>query len=70
MFRLRFDILGFSNFLHLLQWKQYILFMFLINENVLMSFYHSFYFYLEKMILHTQKLQKYAHIIESYACTL
>ena len=44
----KYDILGFPNFICLPQITQYISFIFLIIENVLVLFYHSFYNHLEK----------------------
>ena len=41
VFSERYDILGFTNFLYLLQITQYNLFIFLVIENILLIFYHS-----------------------------
>ena len=77
-----YDILGFSNSLYLPQITQYIFFIFLIIENFLTLLCHSFHNHLEKMNLYTlinfylfniksiTPIQKYPHIIESYACIL
>ena len=55
VFSMRYDIFGFflylqiflllANFLYLLQITQYNFFIFLINKNILILFYHSFYNY-------------------------
>ena len=43
VFSVRYDILGFSNFLYLPQIMQYSFFIFLVNKNILVLFYHSFH---------------------------
>ena len=48
----RYKILGFSNVLYLFQTTQYNFLIFLVNENILVIFYHSFHNYLGKINLY------------------
>ena len=49
-----YEILGFSSFLYLPQITQYIFFIFLVIENILVFFYHSCHSHQEKIIFHNQ----------------
>ena len=76
-----YDILGFSNFLYLPQIAQHNFFILFI-QNIFVLFYHPIHICYEKSnfynlnkllpfnIKSINPIQKYGHIIESYACIL
>ena len=52
VFSRRYKILGFPNVLYLFQTTQYNFLIFLVNENILVIFYHSSHNYLGKINLY------------------